>query len=137
MSNSTNSLYQPHPRIQLDTGDEIITKQHFKAECDITNILRQYSKTGVITHVQSARPTYEDLPDGIDYQMAQETLLQASRAFSGLPSSVRDHFANDPARLLGALSDPSEADYLRSVGILRASEPAQGVPDPVPVPPPS
>lgn len=108
-----------------------MTKQHFKAECDITNILRQYSKTGVITHVQNARPTYEDLPDGLDYQDAQNTLIQANTAFAGLPSSVRDHFGNDPARLLVALSDPDQSAYLREVGILRPQASPEALPDPV------
>lgn len=108
-----------------------------KGECDIHNILRQYQKTGIITHVQSARPTYEDLPDNADYQQAMNTLLVAQEAFDGLPAAVRDRYGNDPARLLEALGDPDQKEYLREVGILRPSEAPPAVPPSVPVPNPS
>nr|QJB20908.1 MAG: internal scaffolding protein [Microvirus sp.] len=128
-------FYRKHKRVTFNCGDELVTKQHFKEECDIHNILKQYQKTGVITHVQAARPTYADLPDAHDYQEAIHIQMAAIEAFEGLPASVRDHFGNDPGRLLAALHDPAEKDYLTEVGIFRAPDPAPSVPEPVPVPP--
>lgn len=129
-------FYRIHNRHTYSCGDELVTKQSMKAECDIHNILRQYQKTGIITHVQNARPTYGDLPDDLDYQRSMNTIMQADEAFAALPATVRDHYGNDPGRLLEALQDPSQADYLREVGILRAPEVPPAVPDPVPVPEP-
>lgn len=127
-------FYRKHNRVTFNSGNKLITKQSMKAECDIHNILRQYQRTGIITHVQNARPTYSDLPDDMDYQRSLHTIMAAEEAFDGLPAQVRDHFGNDPGRLLAALQDPAQADYLREVGILRPKEPPQSVPDPVPVP---
>lgn len=116
-------FYRPHSRVRLDCGDELITKQDFKAECDIHNILKQFQKTGIITHVQSARPTYEDLPSEVDFQASLHVIMQAEEAFAGLPSTVRSHFDNDPSRFLGAFSDPSQADKLREFGLLKPLPP--------------
>lgn len=106
-------------RVALDCGDQLITKQSHKAECDITNILKQYQRTGIITHVQNARPTYQDLPSNVDYQAAMNLLIEADAAFLALPAKVRDHFNNDPAAFLAAFSDPKQEGQLREFGLLR------------------
>lgn len=126
-----HSFYVPHERVTFDSGDELVTKQSFKAECDIHNILRQYSKTGVITHVQSSRPTYGDLPDAFDYQASLHTLMAADEAFAGLPASVRARFDNEPGAFLAALSDPTQTAYLTEVGVFRPPVAAEALPDPV------
>lgn len=129
-------FYRKHPRHITSTGDVLVTKQSFKQECDIQSILKQYQKTGVITHVQNSRPTYADLPSNLDYQQSMNTLIIAREAFAGLPAKIRDHYGNDPERFLGAFYDPEQADYLREVGLLRPQEAADALPDPVrpPVP---
>lgn len=106
-------------RVAINCGDQLITKQSHKEECDIYNILRQYQRTGIITHVQNARPTYQDLPSNVDYQSAMNTLIQADAAFAALPAKVRDHFDNDPAAFLAAFSDPKQEATLRGFGLLR------------------
>lgn len=128
-------FYRPHARVALDCGDELITKQSSKAECDIHNILKQYQRTGIITHVQSARPTYEDLPDSMDYQQALNTIMEADEAFFNLPAKVRDHFKNDPALLLAAFGDPSQRQALTDFGLLQAPSSSPSLPV-APVPPP-
>lgn len=107
-------------RVSISCGDEQITKQSHKDECDIHTILRQYQRTGIITHVQSARPEYTDLPSDVDFQSALHTLMQAETAFAALPAAVRAHFDNDPARFLSAFSDPSQDAKLREFGLLRS-----------------
>lgn len=124
------SFYRPHMRVFAPHSDELVTRQDFKAECDINTILRQYSKTGVITHVQKNRPTYTDLPDGLDYQRSMNIILEGQEAFDGLPSSVRSRFGNDPATFLLALSDPDQRGYLTEVGVFK-TPPVSGPPEPV------
>lgn len=126
-----HTLYHPHERVVAVTGDHSMSIQSAKAECDINNILSQYRRTGIVTHVSANRPTYSDLPSGLDYQQAMNTLIEAQGAFAGLPAKVRDHFANDPARLLVALADPEQADKLREFGILNP------LPSAAPAPPAS
>lgn len=105
-------------RVSLDCGDQMVTKQSHKAECDINNILKQYQRTGIITHVQNARPTYEDLPSNVDFQQAMNTVLEAERAFLALPGKVRAHFDNNPERFLAAFYDPDQVDTLRGFGLV-------------------
>lgn len=107
-------------RVSIDCGDRMVTKQSHKDECDIHRILKQYSRTGVYSHVNMAKASFGDLPDEIDYQAAQNTLLAADSAFSRLPASVRDYFSNDPGRFLAAFTNPAQEAYLRSVGLLNA-----------------
>lgn len=113
-------MFRRHARIRvtLNCGDEMVTKQSHKAECDIHNILKQYQRTGIITHVQNARPTYEDLPSGVDFQQAMNTVLEAERAFLALPGKVRAHFDNNPERFLAAFYDPSQVETLRGFGLV-------------------
>lgn len=119
-------FYRKHNRVTLDCGSEQITKQSHKAECDIHNILKQYQRTGIITHVQSARPLYTDLPDSLDYQQSLNTIMAAEQAFFALPAKVRDHFRNDPAAFLAAFSDPSQESFLREHGFLKPLEAGNG-----------
>lgn len=111
-------FYRPHERVTLDCGEELITKQSHKAECDIHNILKQYQRTGIITHINSHSPQYLDLPSSLDLQDAISLVNQAENAFAALPSSVRERYANDPARFLAAFQDPDQAEFLREVGLL-------------------
>lgn len=117
------TLYFNRERVLTPVGDRSLTVQSAAAECDINNILSQYRRTGIVTHVTQARPSYEDLPDAMDYQQSMNTLMEAQSAFAGLPAKVRDHYGNDPLRLLQALSDPNQADQLREFGILRPARP--------------
>lgn len=121
------TLYIPHERVTTPVGDRSLTIQSAAAECDINNILSQYRRTGIVTHVTQARPSYEDLPDAIDYQASMNTLMEAQSAFAGLPAKVRDHYGNDPLRLLQALADPREHSQLREFGILRSVSPNETV----------
>lgn len=126
-------FYRSHARVSLDCGDEMVTKQSHKAECDIHNILRQYQRTGIVTHVMNARPSYGDLPSITDFQEAIHLVMSAEDAFGRLPAQVRDAFQNDPAQLLAALSDPAQADRLREFGLLKPV--ATGAPAPSEAPP--
>lgn len=113
-------------RVVAPHSVQVMTKQSHKDECDINRILKQYQRTGIITHVQSARPTYLDLPDAVDFQSSMETVLVGQEAFASLPAKVRAHFDNDPALFLEALVDPAQADQMREWGFLKplAEEPA-------------
>lgn len=133
------SFYRPHKRVALDLGVTEVTKQSHKDECDINRILKQYQKTGLITHVQSARPTYTDLPNDIDFQSAMNTIIKANDVFADLPAKVRAAFDNDPATFLAAFDDPSQAEKLREYGLLNplAPEATSAPPAPPPAPTPS
>lgn len=124
-------FYHPHPRVTLDCGDELVTKQAHKDECDIHKILNQYKKTGIITHITSQSPQYLDLPNSLDYQNSINIVLEGQAAFATLPSSVREYFGNDPARFLASFGDPEMRPKLEEWGFINkapAQTPAPEVP---------
>jgi phage internal scaffolding protein len=124
------TFYRPHNRVTTPVGEHSMTEQIHKNSCDINQILKQYQLTGIINHIQKQNPQYLDLPSTSDYQQSMNLILQSQEAFASLPSVVRDHFANDPRRLLAALTDPAQAEKLREWGILKPlpSTPAEPTP---------
>jgi len=94
------------------------TRQEFKDECDINNILRQYNNTGVLSHVNRASPIYEDVTS-YDYQAAMDLVAYARSSFDALPSSIRTRFDNDPSKLLDFVQNPLNAPEAHSLGLLR------------------
>lgn len=121
-------FHQPHDPVDLDCGDEMMTKQSHKDECDIHNILRQYQQTGIIQHINDRTGVFDDLPSDLDYQASMNLMLDAQARFAALPAKVRDHYGNDPARFLAAFQDPDQEDTLRGFGLLNPKA------DPLPSP---
>lgn len=115
----------PRSQFHLDTGTIRVTEQSHKAECDINTILKQYTRTGMLNHINASGAQFAELPDQLDFQQALNTVMLAEAAFNDLPSKVRDRYSNSPSVFLSALSDPAQADFLREVGVLKpASQPA-------------
>lgn len=115
------------------------TKQEFRDECDINNVIRQYKLTGQIQHInmQAQAGAYTDLPDTLDFQDALELVRDAQASFATLPSKVRDRFNNNPAEFLAFVHDPSNIDEARNLGLLTPkSEPVTPAADPSSPPPP-
>lgn len=96
-----------------------MTKQEFVRECDVNNILKQYSQTGMLKHVSANANTgmYADLPDAIDFQDSLHTIKAAEAAFMSLPSKLRARFDNEPTEFLAFVQDPRNADELVSLGL--------------------
>lgn len=131
--------YRPHAPVQTDdlvldakTGKlskmPSMARQEFKDQCDINNILKQFKRTGIISHIsaQQAQGAYEDLPDPIEYQDALNAVLVAQESFATLPSKVRTKFDNDPEKFLAFMSDPKNAEEIYDLGL--ATRPAAPLP---------
>lgn len=131
----TKSFYRSHKRVTLNTGDNMVTKQSHKDECDIHRILKQYQRTGIITHVQNAQAQFLDLPTSTDFQTSLNLIMEAQESFSRLPSSVRAHFNNDPQAFLAAFYDPDQVDTLRGFGLITPAEAADSPSAPNTAPP--
>lgn len=136
------SHYRPHERIQEDgaiinfhTGQVVyppsMTKQEFIKECDINNILKQYSVTGMLKHVSAnaASGTYSDLPDAFDFQESLHQVEAARTAFMTLPAKLRARFDNEPAQFLAFCADPQNLDELRTLGLANPAPPPTRPPE--------
>ncbi len=115
--------------------DPSMTKQSFVAECDINNIVREYTPQAMaeltLMNLQNGR--YQDLPDTIDYQMSIETTRLAQQAFESLPAKIRARFDNDPAQFLEFFNDPKNQEEAIKLGLASDLRPP---PPPAPPSPP-
>lgn len=105
---------------------EQMTKQAFKEESDINNILRKYNVTGVLPDTaRAALAHFGDFSTVPTYKESLELVMRAQEMFSDLPAAVRNRFANDPGELLAFLSDSGNRDEAISLGLV---DPATGKP---------
>lgn len=101
------------------------TKQSFRDECDINNILRKFNVTGQLP-IGSVQPQYGDFSGITDYQSALNAVMAAQDSFLALPAKVRAKFDNDPALFVEFASNEANKDEMKALGLLR-EETAQAV----------
>lgn len=107
------------------------TKQYFRDECDVNNIMRHALETGQI-HVKP-RGTFRDVTGlQMSFHEAQNFIVNASAKFWQLSPEIRMRFNNDVGALLAFVEDPANAEESVKLGLL----PAQQTPS-EPVPPPA
>ena len=103
-----------------------MTKQSFKKECDINNIMASYKRTAgkqfLDTFSGYMDGIFGDASSAVDYHTALGLINEANVAFDSMPSHVRDRFANDPARLMVFLSDVKNKDEAIKLGLLDSSK---------------
>lgn len=128
------SAVSPRVRVALVFPAQGRTKQEFKAECDINNIMARYLRTGVIEFRNKYEPRYADV-SGLDFNTAMEVVSKASSMFEELPAKLRERFENDPAKFLDFVGDEGNREEAKALGLIRS-----GVGDASgssPMPPPS
>jgi phage internal scaffolding protein len=111
------TTYRKHEPVDHPGGGELVTKQDQAALCDINNILANYQRTGLITHLNGREPLYIDAPRVEGLQEALELVREAENAFMQLPAKVREEFGNDALALLSAIEDPSQHGRLEELGV--------------------
>ena len=71
-----------------------LVKSQFAADCDLSNIVRKFIRTGELPQ-QRMRPNIgSDAAYPVDYQALQDTLAAARSNFELLPQDERDKFAS-------------------------------------------
>lgn len=98
-----------------------LTKQSFKDECDINNIVSKFAKTGVLEHVALSKPQFGDFLGVSDYQTALNQVLEAEDAFDALPAKVRARFHNQPVEFLEFCADEKNHDEMVELGLIEPS----------------
>jgi len=117
------SAYSKPIKVAINFNDEdgnplpTPTQQHAKAECDINNILRQYDRTGLITHVNRATAQYGDFTAVNEYQESLNRVMSAQDAFMALPSAIRKQFENDPGAFFEFATNPANAEHMIEMGL--------------------
>lgn len=108
------------------------TKQSFKAECDINNIMAKYQRTGVLDFAAKREPQYGDCT-GVEFQAGMEMIARARGMFEELPSSVRARFENDPVEFLNFVQNPENRAEAKELGLLKPDA-LEATPLPPPLP---
>lgn len=127
------TAYGTHLRTQFTPTGLGRTKQSFKNECDINQIMARFLRTGVMDFTQKNEPRYGDCT-GWDFQAAMQVVAKAESMFAELPAELRDRFNNKPSEFLDFVNDRRNLEEARELGLLR---PAEKVATPVPTPPSS
>ncbi|QGH73232.1 MAG: scaffold protein [Microviridae sp. ctKAt32] len=120
-----------------------ITKQSFKEECDINEILKRAKNGQDISVLFNQRvKRYGDFTNVPDYRDALDLVNRAEGMFMELEAKVRERFANDPARMIAFLQDPGNREEAERLGLVMpkkevkepapasAPGPAAGAPEP-------
>jgi phage internal scaffolding protein len=94
-----------------------LAQQHFKDECDINNILRQFNITGLLPDAPLS-PRYGDFTGIGDYHTALNRVIAAQDEFEALPAQIRARFNNDPAELIEFLEDDNNRPEAESLGLV-------------------
>lgn len=94
-----------------------LAQQHFKDECDINNILRQFNITGLLPQ-SPLSPRYGDFSGITDYHSALNAVIAAEDQFMALPAEIRARFQNDPEALINFLSDDANKDEAIKLGLV-------------------
>lgn len=112
------SMYVKHDRFQTINDQPSRAKQSFAAEVDINNILKQHQKTGLITHINTHGPRYEEMPNYESFHEAMTIVTDAQEMFAELPSSVRARFQNDPSLFLNFVDDDTNREEMIKMGLI-------------------
>jgi phage internal scaffolding protein len=105
----------------LHCEDATLAQQHFKDECDINNILRQFNVTGLLPE-SPLSPRYGDFTGISDYHSALNQVIAAEDEFMALPAQIRSRFDNDPAKLIDFLENPENKDEAIKLGLVNSVE---------------
>jgi len=105
------------------------TKQSFRDQCNINNIVDKARKTGLITHQNSRTPVYQDCTKIPNYQESLEIVIHASNMFSELDARTRERFSNDPAKMIEFLQNEDNIEEAVKLGLVNPpAEPEDNTP---------
>lgn len=108
-------VFAPHEPVSL-------TKQSFRDETNVNNIVARYQSTGTIEHVNQHEARY-GYASGLQYREAIELTREGDKMFADLPSSTRNYFNNDTSTFLEWVQDPENAARIDAEGLVTHDNP--------------
>lgn len=97
-----------------------LTKQCFKDECDVLNIISRHDRTGLIDHVNNAVAQYGDYSEINEYRESLDLVMQAQQSFGEIPSNIREMFNNDPGSFFEFATNPENHEKMAELGLAEA-----------------
>ena len=99
-----------------------LTKQAFRDESNVNNIMAKYLQTGLLDHVNQHQGSYADFINAPDYHTAMNRITAADQAFQSMPSDIRKKFSNSPSEFLEFAQNPDNVEEMRELGLLPGPE---------------
>lgn len=97
--------------------DVSLTKQQFREESDINEIVRRFNLTGQLPdNVQV--PQYAEFEEIVDYQTAMNVLRAADESFMQMPVELRRRFSNDPAQFVEFVNNSDNRAEAEKLGLV-------------------
>lgn len=114
--------YDERPVLASDLsfeGDKGVTKQSDAKDCDLNAIFKRFERTGQLPDLIAREGRYGDFSSVPDYQEAVDIVRLAEEQFAALDVSIRNRFANEPAKFLEFASDPKNINEMEKMGLLK------------------
>lgn len=109
-----------------------LTKQCFKDEADLNNIMRKYESTGQLPYGRNGVPMFGDFSNlPTSYHDACNRVLEVETLFASLGARVRERFRNDPNEFISFMASNPSKDDLHALGLVGVT------PTPQPASPPA
>lgn len=100
------------------------TAQEFKDDCDISHILKRFTRTGV---APVRVGTFADVAEIGDFRDVMNRVQAAISAFEQQPSNIRARFAHDPRRFYEWLMMPENRSEAVKLGLASVTESSDDV----------
>lgn len=104
------------------SGEEMLTKQNHKDECNINLIVAQYDRTGMLNHTNENPGQYTEV-ESFDFLESQLIVKNAEQMFANLPSKLRTKFNNQPGQFMDFVHDPNNVNEMIELGLAEAKKP--------------
>lgn len=110
-----------YPEPERDSKGKIlyVTEQAHKDSVDINKIVKKYSKTGLIEHINHIEAAWGTL-DGKDFKDMMDKITGIQEDFDRLPSPIRNKFNHNPEKMLAYLADEKNTNEAIELGLLKA-----------------
>ncbi len=118
----------PKPRV-CNSRDDIfndepsLTKQEFREETDINNLMDRLQK-GYEINTVPLQPAFFDTTIVPKFDEAQDIIVSAYESFESLPAKIRDRFDGDISKFVGFISDPENKVEAIRLGLLEPDQQA-------------
>lgn len=118
----TNHHQELRKRTTIDCSSPIMTDQSDKNTCDVNYIMKNYAKTGMLSHVTNKIAKYQDNTQVPQLETAFKIVSEAVDAFSALPADIRKLMDNDPSQLETFLQKEEYSEILIKHGLKKRKE---------------
>lgn len=113
VTEATRAAYYPRARVTLKFIKPGRTRQEFKDECDLNQIMKRFTKHGVLPGNMKNSPQYLDVANLPDLQTSLHIMQEAQNAFMRLPAEVRKNFDHDAVQFATFAAKAENIDKLR------------------------